>query len=376
MKKKYGALLALSIAMVFTTGFTTRPDVEVFINEELVIFDVLPIIENGSVLVPMRGIFESLSCEVIWEEETQKIMAHTAQNKEVVLHIGNDELYLDGELVYTMPVLPKIIDGRTLVPLRAVSESLGCEVSWDGDTYTVSIVSQEAMPTSSLGTNTTHTMSNDIFHAKMFEQGEVILEIIIDLNSTIGYLPSIKTALVAEAETVAKDFFAEYRAEALENYNAQHGVSDEEVVEEDTEEENTNFLPIVVTGKFEKMFSDGAYASFLFQGKHNEVSSGEKEWSGITLDLSTYEKIEAHQLFLGASATDLYTLHRLALENIIANDKKKVINATAMNRFEILKTKIDFYIDEDENVNFFFPEKTIGDVDLGIVSFSLPLAIS
>lgn len=38
-----------------------------------------------------------------------------------------------------LDVVPQIVDGRTLVPVRAVSEALGCTVEWDGETRTVTI---------------------------------------------------------------------------------------------------------------------------------------------------------------------------------------------------------------------------------------------
>ncbi len=360
--KKRNQCAMFFMAMLCVVGFGSHPDVDVFINEEPIVFDVLPIIENGSVLVPMRGIFESLSCEVSWEADTQQVIAHTAKGEEVMLFIGKDQLYLNDEVVYTMPVLPKIVDGRTLVPLRAVSEALGAEVTWDGETYTVYIESAETDVTiGTLGENTTYTMLNDVFHAKLFHQGNTILEVIIDLSETTSYLPSIKTALVKEAEIIAKAVFDNYRAEALTQY--------EEM------ENSETFIPICVTGEFEKTFSNSSYASFVFRGEHNEVSSGKTELHGVTLELGSYEKIVASQLFSGVTMADLYSFYQLALENIIAEDTKKVISGTVMNRFEILKTKIGFYIDNEENITFFFPEKTIADVDAGIIAFSLPLVL-
>ena len=47
--------------------------------------------------------------------------------------------------IKTPDVAPKIIDGRTMVPVRFIAELFGCEVSWDANTQTVSIVSKEAI---------------------------------------------------------------------------------------------------------------------------------------------------------------------------------------------------------------------------------------
>ena len=56
----------------------------------------------------------------------------------ISLEIGSNEMTVNDEKV-SLDTAPVIIDDRTLVPLRAVSEALDCNVDWDGDTKTVAI---------------------------------------------------------------------------------------------------------------------------------------------------------------------------------------------------------------------------------------------
>jgi len=101
-------------------------------------FDVLPIIENGRTLVPLRTIFEALGAEVSWNEETQTVTAKKGST-EIQLIIGG-EAYKNGQLI-PLDVPAKSFKGRTLVPLRFVSEALGYQVNWSNETQTASISS-------------------------------------------------------------------------------------------------------------------------------------------------------------------------------------------------------------------------------------------
>lgn len=111
--------------------------VKVLLNDNLLRFDVFPMVQDGRTLVPMRTIFESLGANVEWEAETQSIKA--IKNDIVIeLQLGNNILVKNGEKI-ELDVCPQAIDGRTLVPLRAISNSLDVDVYWAGETKTVSL---------------------------------------------------------------------------------------------------------------------------------------------------------------------------------------------------------------------------------------------
>lgn len=96
---------------------------------ELIAFDVPPIIENDRVLVPMRAIFEALGATVDWDGNTKTVTAKK-DDIEISMQIGNDILYKNSEKI-ALDVPAKIVDNRTIVPIRAVSEGLGARVEWN-----------------------------------------------------------------------------------------------------------------------------------------------------------------------------------------------------------------------------------------------------
>ena len=135
MKKVFLGLLA---ALMLTVPAFAHPLITVYVDGEQLSFDQPPIIQDDRTLVPMRKIFEALDAQVIWDEADQTVMA--MHNEDIImLQIGEAGLYKNGELVYTMSVPAQIINDRTLVPLRAVAESLGASVAWDGVKYVIDI---------------------------------------------------------------------------------------------------------------------------------------------------------------------------------------------------------------------------------------------
>ncbi len=111
--------------------------IKVTVGGEKVLFDVLPTITEGRTLVPLRAIFEALGAEVFWDGDTQTVTA-TKGAQEVVLTIGSNQMLAGGE-IKTLDVPARIVDGRTLVPARAIAEAFGCSVDWDGENRTVII---------------------------------------------------------------------------------------------------------------------------------------------------------------------------------------------------------------------------------------------
>ena len=94
--------------------------------------------KNDRTLVPLRKIFEELGATVEWNEQLQKVTA-VKDDVKIMLTIGDDKLYINNGYVL-LDVPAQLINGRTLVPVRAVSESFNCNVIWDNDTQTVVIV--------------------------------------------------------------------------------------------------------------------------------------------------------------------------------------------------------------------------------------------
>ena len=111
-----------------------NPGIKVLVNGVPVQFDQPPVLENGRTLVPLRAIFEALGANVGWDDATQTVTA-TKNGIQISLQIGSTQMYVNGN-VKTLDVPAKLINSRTLVPVRAVSEAFGCKVDWINDTQT------------------------------------------------------------------------------------------------------------------------------------------------------------------------------------------------------------------------------------------------
>lgn len=135
MKK---TLLSLS-ALILVSSISTinAQDITVTVNGEAVVFDQPPIIQDERTLVPLRAIFEAMGATVDWNSATHTITAERGADT-VSLTIGSSILYKNNDPII-LDVPAQIINERTLVPARAVAESFGAYVDWNGELQTVSI---------------------------------------------------------------------------------------------------------------------------------------------------------------------------------------------------------------------------------------------
>ncbi|RYD05923.1 hypothetical protein N752_06675 [Desulforamulus aquiferis] len=118
--------------------------------------DVPPRIEQGTTMVPLRGVFEALGASVTWNSYNQTIIARNG-DYEALLIVGHPVAFKNGAPV-DLPVPASIQDGRTLVPLRFVSEALGAEVHWDSTSQTINITSNNRK----IIDNSLETIANNI----------------------------------------------------------------------------------------------------------------------------------------------------------------------------------------------------------------------
>jgi hypothetical protein len=113
----------------------TAPYIE--INNTILGFDEPPVIQDGRTLVPMRFLFEQMGADVDWNNETQTATAKQ-DNSVVAFEVGENTAKVNGK-VEAMDVAPQLVNGKTFVPLRFLSENLGYNVEWDDSTRTAKI---------------------------------------------------------------------------------------------------------------------------------------------------------------------------------------------------------------------------------------------
>ena len=119
--------------IVLTAGSTLAT-----VGNEPITLDAAPIIEQGVTLVPLRFIAEAFDSEVNWNGALQ-IITIVNKSHSIQLQINSKLVFIDNRKGNDLDVAPKIVNGRTFVPIRFISEAFGAEVNWDGVMKTITI---------------------------------------------------------------------------------------------------------------------------------------------------------------------------------------------------------------------------------------------
>ena len=96
---------------------------------------VAPYQTQGRTMVPLRVISENMHAVVDWDPETKRVTVKQ-DGKTVILTLGSDQAMVNGE-VHLLDVPATSVSGRTFVPLRFVSEMLACTVDYQDGVVTV-----------------------------------------------------------------------------------------------------------------------------------------------------------------------------------------------------------------------------------------------
>lgn len=154
MNKVLG-LLAAAVIMTATAGTANAADrangvPDVYVNGRMVMFSEQPaqIVGEGYTLVTARGVLESLGYAVEWNGDVRTVdITSAAGDRTVTLIIDSNIMMVNsgqgGEEEIIMDVPAQIMNDRTMIPLRAISEAFGCEVKWDDALYRVEISSTD-----------------------------------------------------------------------------------------------------------------------------------------------------------------------------------------------------------------------------------------
>ncbi|OPX89630.1 MAG: hypothetical protein A4E53_01445 [Pelotomaculum sp. PtaB.Bin104] len=136
----------LALALIFACAGLAAAAVTVKVNGQQIYFDQPPQVIDGRTLVPVRAIFEALGASVTWQEETSTVIA-SKSGTTVTLQVDNKQALKNTEKIF-LDVPPIIVGNRVLVPLRFVGEAFGANVSWDGEHETVRISNKADNPPS------------------------------------------------------------------------------------------------------------------------------------------------------------------------------------------------------------------------------------
>lgn len=348
-------------AALFCVPVSAHPPVTVLVDGRALSFDQPPVIQDDRTLVPMRAIFQALGAEVYWEESTQTVTALAASDT-LRFRIGDAGLYKNGELAYTMSVPAQIINDRTLVPVRAISESFGAAVGWDEASYTVTIQSQNggqssAPPAQSTGTQTVQNSPTPGGFTAEVRAADGTAVLVVELECEL--LEQKKAAAETINMLMAEDVFSEgqgflraYSDAALQAYAAQPD----------------DFRPYFYTGSYRLTRNQEDYASFFASIDSFAGTSEKKLPSSHTYSLSAGREMALDELFPDSRA-DLEDLFRSGFLAMI-QEKPDAFYRDAETRLEQQLANAGFYLTEN-GATFYLPPESIAPAEAGMPAFEV-----
>lgn len=128
LKQMVVVVLVLLLALPSYVGANSQ-SIKIIVDGVPIQADQMPIVVDGRTLVPVRAIFEALDAKVTYQSATRQVIG-TRDNTTIVLTIGSNRATVNNQ-VKTLDVPAQTVNGRTLVPVRFVSEALGDDVKYD-----------------------------------------------------------------------------------------------------------------------------------------------------------------------------------------------------------------------------------------------------
>ena len=138
--------LIIVLVMLFNAGaaFSAEIPISIVVNNRLLKTDVDPLVIEGRTLVPLRAIADALGCTIEWNVQSQTATIRSPVdtiifriNSYVIVKTSVFDNREDKDIEIDVP--PMIVRGRTMVPVRAISEGLDAKVEWIKETNTVTI---------------------------------------------------------------------------------------------------------------------------------------------------------------------------------------------------------------------------------------------
>lgn len=136
----------ISTLMVYGLDETAAKELDpvyVYVDNTRVHFSIEPMLEQGTTLVQLRPLFESLGITLEWDG-AKRIVNGKKTGMTFALHIDSDEAVLNGKKVQ-LTKAARIVDGHTMVPLRFIGEATGALVHWDQQYREIVIITEELL---------------------------------------------------------------------------------------------------------------------------------------------------------------------------------------------------------------------------------------
>ena len=340
-------VIALTGLILMTNFAFAETEVKVVVDGNPVVYkDQAAVIENGRTLVPLRATFNALGAEVDWMAETSTVFANK-RLKSISLKIDDTKMYVDGKET-TLEVPAKLINGRTMIPLRAVAEALDTKVGWDAESFTVNIESKQGnvkvtdkIVSEIVKDEATGKELLEISYA--YPQFEEKIELLANLNKEYSeaadsYIENGKV----EALESAKEFL-EFGAEILP-FESKHYF--------DITYNKNNRLSILESTA---IYLGGAHPNSIWEAKNYDIIIG--------------QELELVDIFPDKTQEEINNEIIAKFEQVIENGEK-LYNEEIMNAIKENIDNINFYLTE-EGVECYFQQYEVAPYALGMPSIIL-----
>lgn len=198
----------ICFTMAFAVCAQAMPsEITLSLDGTLIDCPVNPMIVNGRTMVPFRALFEALNVSVEWNEALQKVYA-MSDDISIILTIGSDKMLVNSDVI-TLDAPAFISNGSTLVPARAVCEAMECDVKWDSENRRVVVFTKNYVPPVDEGEDPNGETSGD----PSGDMGEIEPPIDNPYTPTLGGDPAYIDKNDPEIALKAIDLINEIRAQ-------------------------------------------------------------------------------------------------------------------------------------------------------------------
>ncbi len=133
---------AVFIPAACLTALSFGQQTSVLLDGEKVVFEGMqPQVISGTFYVPLRGVFEKMGAEVVWDQPQHRLTINEGSHVIEMRVLGKSAM-VDNRAV-NMSARALLIHGNVLIPLRFISTALGCKTEWDQVHHSVSITSDD-----------------------------------------------------------------------------------------------------------------------------------------------------------------------------------------------------------------------------------------
>lgn len=125
-----------ALAVQVLPGNSPLRKMRLVVNGKEIQCDPSPVLENGRALVPLRAFMQAFGASVKYNADKREITVKKG-GVVIVLHVNKAEVFVNGKKkILDVPCL--LVNGRAIVPIRFVAESVGAKVSYDAGKGVVS----------------------------------------------------------------------------------------------------------------------------------------------------------------------------------------------------------------------------------------------